>query len=1160
MEKMTVPFWGADPEELWRKYRRHLMLTGMPKQLREALDPKQLKEKQGGGAQAAYSLWWLFARSGFAGRMGGRPGDQLAQAFLGDTECWERIRSACEEEKVSLDPEQRADCIGQAPNAQQWRAIETALNTPISFIQGPPGTGKTATILNLVYQISQRPEKKTVAIVSCNGAALENIHDKLKELGEKDKGAASRLRVARLGNLKNRDSFYGSEDGRQLASCRQEQAFYYVQEGPEGPAQAIASGGDLSTDWLRKQRGELCRAIRARLDADPGDLWAQNWLSKLEELGAARSNAKASRLRTLLKEGWAATHPEGTIQSIVRETGVTVEDLFDAGFAAFTSTVHSLPNCFQDGLFYQYDYVIVDETSQMGLIVGLIAMCHAKHLVLVGDEQQLAPVVDERLLNLLSGEDENGDPAPQEDLDGDPSEGEADEYDPDEYYFDPVEIAREQGYDVDEMDFDSIMELILEPEPAPQETDGGAWANYLPQAEVSFLDLCQNVFLGPETEGQRRGGLYPDPDEDADTRPKVFLNQHYRCHPGIIGFCNEAVYKPAKTPLEICTGNYDRTLKVPIRVLQFRGDYCQRCYRFAPETPAPQTLAGGEPEQEDPLTALERVVAREGEPLPAARRPGRPSKRNLRQVEIFLEEEWPGLLERMEEKRRKNERFSVCILTPFRGQKRALETAILGLGKKVVKAKRDPEKADPTLFYLSIDNMAGPEESGKVGSFTVHESQGQEFDVVYLLPVEDGLWEWPFSQGKRMVNVAVSRAKKELRIIASDKFMREIEGDPAGDGEDRERREKLLMRDLVRYVEKNATAGDTARGFGIQRSAMTSIFDDKEPRKTKKGESSSGQRIVEALLAELAPTLDLTWRGRKGRDREVPVNFALLELGAMDVDILKALLGEDFQHHPAYEQVFGFLHAASFDCVLRDSSGRPFLAIEVDGEYHRYPYDRNRGRSADDGQEELSPDELYQKWRKDWLHDRLKDRIVEAAGGAVYYGNRENIVKGGEKKVFRQWDREEPGSFALLRLSDDGSTFLETDALRDAAPEDMAGKVFTLQDIITRYLPMSLANLLGSFSQEEQQWLKEHLPPGEGKRRTPVSRAQLRLQELGVLEHTDEGWLPTDGGEELGIETRQGDNGLYPVYPAGAKAAVKKLLLEGVEREEENTEDPVADT
>ena len=35
----------------------------------------------------------------------------------------------------------------------------------------------------------------------------------------------------------------------------------------------------------------------------------------------------------------------------------------------------------------------------------------------------------------------------------------------------------------------------------------------------------------------------------------------------------------------------------------------------------------------------------------------------------------------------------------------------------------------------------------QVYTLTVHRSQGQEFDAVYLLPVEDGNWEWPWFAG-----------------------------------------------------------------------------------------------------------------------------------------------------------------------------------------------------------------------------------------------------------------------------------------------------------------------------------------------------------------------------------------------------------------------------
>ncbi len=62
-------------------------------------------------------------------------------------------------------------------NLSQFSATEKALNYPISVIEGPPGTGKTQTILNIIANILM--QKKTVAIVSSNNAAIKNVYDKL---------------------------------------------------------------------------------------------------------------------------------------------------------------------------------------------------------------------------------------------------------------------------------------------------------------------------------------------------------------------------------------------------------------------------------------------------------------------------------------------------------------------------------------------------------------------------------------------------------------------------------------------------------------------------------------------------------------------------------------------------------------------------------------------------------------------------------------------------------------------------------------------------------------------------------------------------------------------------------------------------------------------
>ena len=66
-------------------------------------------------------------------------------------------------------------------NNSQLKAIKSALSNKISIIKGPPGTGKTQTILNLVCNLVTRG--KSIAIISSNNTAIENIEKKLRNNG-----------------------------------------------------------------------------------------------------------------------------------------------------------------------------------------------------------------------------------------------------------------------------------------------------------------------------------------------------------------------------------------------------------------------------------------------------------------------------------------------------------------------------------------------------------------------------------------------------------------------------------------------------------------------------------------------------------------------------------------------------------------------------------------------------------------------------------------------------------------------------------------------------------------------------------------------------------------------------------------------------------------
>ncbi len=64
-------------------------------------------------------------------------------------------------------------------NLSQQSAIKNAFQNNISVIEGPPGTGKTQTILNIISNAIIN--KKTVAVLSNNNSATDNVFEKLEK-------------------------------------------------------------------------------------------------------------------------------------------------------------------------------------------------------------------------------------------------------------------------------------------------------------------------------------------------------------------------------------------------------------------------------------------------------------------------------------------------------------------------------------------------------------------------------------------------------------------------------------------------------------------------------------------------------------------------------------------------------------------------------------------------------------------------------------------------------------------------------------------------------------------------------------------------------------------------------------------------------------------
>lgn len=67
------------------------------------------------------------------------------------------------------------------------------------------------------------------------------------------------------------------------------------------------------------------------------------------------------------------------------------------------STTYSLRNCVTND--FMFDYVIIDESSQVDLLTGALAISCAKNAIIVGDTKQLKQIVDTKIKEKVSSED-----------------------------------------------------------------------------------------------------------------------------------------------------------------------------------------------------------------------------------------------------------------------------------------------------------------------------------------------------------------------------------------------------------------------------------------------------------------------------------------------------------------------------------------------------------------------------------------------------------------------------------------------------------------------------------------------------------------------------------------------------------------------------------
>jgi hypothetical protein len=304
-------------------------------------------------------------------------------------------------------------------NIDQIQTIYNALKYPITYVQGPPGTGKTQTILNII--VNCLTNNKTVLISSNNNVPIDGIKDKLYLGRYQNKEIL--LPILRLGNnkcvekalnvIKERYAFEtkdvpketllinlkekSKEKNRKLlekiknyeTSIEQSQNLSFVNS-------LIAKGKNHLLEKEKQTIEEKLRHIPETNNDDLNNLYEVIkgnhgllqffYFESLKHVKRLKSKDYAQLIAILKME-------ESQNQVKAFNKWIADDDNLKKLTKVFPIILTTNISSRKLGQKYKFDVMVMDEAGQCDIATSLIPISKCKNMVLIGDTNQLKPIV-----------------------------------------------------------------------------------------------------------------------------------------------------------------------------------------------------------------------------------------------------------------------------------------------------------------------------------------------------------------------------------------------------------------------------------------------------------------------------------------------------------------------------------------------------------------------------------------------------------------------------------------------------------------------------------------------------------------------------------------------------------------------------------------------
>lgn len=304
-------------------------------------------------------------------------------------------------------------------NIDQLRTIYNSLKYPVTYVQGPPGTGKTQTILNII--VNSLTNNKSLLISSNNNIPIDGIKDKIS-LG-KYRSKEILLPIIRLGNnqcvaqaLKTIEELYAFET---KDVPKEELLFNLKEKSKENNKTLLKKLNDYENSVDLEQNLEFINGLLSKNSYELLEKEKQKLEERLKQIPIT-TNEDVTGIFEVIKGNHQLLqffYYESLkyVKRLKSKEYIQLHEILkietqDERIKAFNKWIADDENLEKFtrvfpiilttnissrklGRKFKFDLLTIDEAAQCDIATSLIPISKCKNMVLIGDTNQLKPIV-----------------------------------------------------------------------------------------------------------------------------------------------------------------------------------------------------------------------------------------------------------------------------------------------------------------------------------------------------------------------------------------------------------------------------------------------------------------------------------------------------------------------------------------------------------------------------------------------------------------------------------------------------------------------------------------------------------------------------------------------------------------------------------------------